>query len=77
MIVSFAILEGFRNQIQTKIFSFAAHLQVKKYDTNNSFEGEPISSRLVERDLSAIPEIKSMQPYAFKTAIAKQAVETI
>jgi len=77
MIVSFAILEGFRNQIQTKIFSFAAHLQVKKYDTNNSFEGEPISSRLVESDLRAIPEIKTMQPYAFKTAIAKAGDEVL
>jgi len=77
MIVSFAILEGFRNEIQTKIFSFAAHLQVKKYDTNNSFEGEPISTRLVESDLKGIPEIKNMQPYTFKTAIAKAGDEVL
>jgi len=77
MIVSFAILEGFRNQIQTKIFSFAAHLQVKKYDTNNSFEGEPISTRLVESDLKDIPDIKNMQPYSFKTAIAKAGDEVL
>jgi len=77
MIVSFAILEGFRNEIQTKIFSFAAHLQVKKYDTNNSFEGEPISTRLVESDLKSIPDIKNMQPYTFKTAIAKAGDEVL
>ena len=77
MIVSFAILEGFRNEIQTKIFSFAAHLQVKKYDTNNSFEGEPISTRLVESDLKSIPDIKNMQPYSFKTAIAKAGDEVL
>ena len=43
MIVSFAILEGFRNEIQSKIFSFGSHLTVSKYDTNNSLEVEPIA----------------------------------
>ncbi|UOQ77801.1 hypothetical protein MUN84_03840 [Hymenobacter sp. 5516J-16] len=42
MVVSFAILEGFRNEIQNKIFSFGSHLQISKYDTNNSLEVEPI-----------------------------------
>lgn len=77
MIVSFSILEGFRNQIQSKIFSFAAHLQVSKYDTNNSFEGDPVSTRAIEKDLKSIPEIKIKQPYAFKTAIAKGSDEVL
>ena len=77
MIVSFAILEGFRNQIQSKIFSFAAHMQVSKYDTNNSFEGNPISTLAVEKDLKNITEIKQRQPYAFKTAIAKGGDEVL
>ncbi|MDB5264162.1 MAG: transporter permease [Adhaeribacter sp.] len=77
MIVSFSILEGFRNQIQSKIFSFAAHLQVSKYDTINSFDGEPISTQAIERDLKGIPEIKTAQPYAFKTAIAKGSDEVL
>ncbi|WP_026462703.1 ABC transporter permease [Adhaeribacter aquaticus] len=71
MIVSFSILEGFRNEIQNKIFSFAAHLQISKYDTNNSFDNEPVSIRAVEEDLQNIPEIKKYQSFAFKTAIAK------
>lgn len=77
MIVSFAILEGFRNQIQSKIFSFAAHLQVRKYDTNNSFEGNPISTLAVEKDLKNIPELKKYQPFALKTAIAKSSDEVL
>lgn len=77
MIVSFSILEGFRNQIQSKIFSFAAHLQVSKYDTNNSFEGNPISVRAVENDLKPVKEIDYYQPFAFKTAIAKSGDEVL
>ena len=71
MIVSFAILQGFRNEIQRKIFSFGAHLQISKYDTNNSFEGKPISTTAVVRNLRGIPGIQHYQPYAFKTAIIK------
>ncbi|QMU29191.1 ABC transporter permease [Adhaeribacter radiodurans] len=71
MIVSFAILQGFRNEIQRKIFSFGAHLQISKYDTNNSFEGKPINTNAVVKNLKGIPEIQHYQPYAFKTAIIK------
>jgi lipoprotein-releasing system permease protein len=71
MIVSFAILQGFRNEIQRKIFSFGAHLQISKYDTNNSFEGKPISTQAVVKNLQGIPGIQHYQPYAFKTAIIK------
>ncbi len=71
MIVSFAILQGFRNEIQRKIFSFGAHLQISKYDTNNSFEGKPINTNSVVKNLKGIPDIQHYQPYAFKTAIIK------
>jgi lipoprotein-releasing system permease protein len=77
MIVSFSILEGFRNEIQNKIFSFGAHLQVTKYDTNNSFEGAPIGTHSIEQDLKEVPGIKYFQPYAFKTAIAKSGDEVL
>ncbi|MGV3640076.1 MAG: ABC transporter permease [Adhaeribacter sp.] len=77
MIVSFSILEGFRHQIQNKIFSFGAHLQVTKYDTNNSFEGAPIGTTSLEKDLRQIPGISYFQPYAFKTAIAKSGDEVL
>ncbi|MDX5348122.1 MAG: ABC transporter permease, partial [Hymenobacteraceae bacterium] len=68
MIVSFSILEGFRNEIQAKIFSFGAHLQISKYDSNNSFEGAPISSNLDIKSL-APGQIKHVQRFARKTAI--------
>lgn len=71
MIVSFAILQGFRNEIQRKIFSFGGHLQISKYDTNNSVEGKPISTTAVVKNLRGIPGIQHYQPYAFKTAIIK------
>ncbi|PRY12702.1 lipoprotein-releasing system permease protein [Pontibacter ummariensis] len=75
MIVSFAILEGFRNEIREKIFSFGAHLQVSKYDTNNSYEGAPISVNIGVTD--SIAGIKQIQPFARKTAIIKTEEEVL
>lgn len=75
MIVSFAILEGFRNEIRDKIFSFGAHLQISKYDTNNSYEGAPISQNIGVTE--EIPGIKKVQGFARKTAIIKTEDEVL
>jgi lipoprotein-releasing system permease protein len=76
MLVSFAILEGFRNEIQAKIFGFGAHLHISKYDTNNSYEGYPISTRNVLEEES-LPGVRHVQPFARKTAIIKTDEEVL
>ena len=77
MVVSFAILQGFRNEIQNKIFSFAAHLQISRYDTNNSLEVAPIGGPRLVKQLHEFPEVKTAQPYAVKTAIIKTREEVL
>ena len=77
MVVSFAILQGFRNEIQNKIFSFGAHLQISRYDTNNSLEVAPIASPNLLAQLHDFPEVKSTHPFAVKTAIIKTPDEVM
>ncbi|MGV3539786.1 MAG: ABC transporter permease [Rufibacter sp.] len=77
MIVSFAILEGFRHEIQTKIFSFGGHLQISKFDTNNSFEGYPMSTATGLEGYAKIPGVSHLQPFARKTAIIKTDEEVL
>lgn len=77
MVVSFAILEGFRNEIQNKIFSFGSHLQISKYDTNNSLEAEPIGQPRLLRELRDNPQVATIQPFARKTAIIKTKDEVL
>lgn len=77
MIVSFAILEGFRHEIQAKIFSFGGHLQISKFDTNNSFEGYPMSTTTGLEDYKKIPGVQHLQPFARKTAIIKTDEEVL
>ena len=77
MVVSFAILQGFRNEIQNKIFSFGAHLQISRYDTNNSLEVAPIGGPRLVRQLHRYPQVAHTQPYAVKTAIIKTPDEVL
>ncbi|KAA3436699.1 ABC transporter permease [Rufibacter hautae] len=77
MIVSFAILEGFRYEIQEKIFSFGGHLQISKFDTNNSFEGYPMGTSTGLGDYKNIPGVAHLQPFARKTAIIKTDDEVL
>jgi lipoprotein-releasing system permease protein len=77
MVVSFAILQGFRNEIQGKIFSFGAHLQISRYDTNNSLEVAPISGPRLQQQLGRFPQVQYTQPYAVKTAIIKTPDEVL
>lgn len=73
MLISFSILEGFQKKIKDKIFSFSGHIQVTKFDTNNSFEESPLSlnTALYRREgiQQAVDKIQtfSMKPGLLKT----------
>jgi len=43
MIIAVAIVTGFQQQIRDKITGFGAHIQIAKFDSNNSFEYSPVS----------------------------------
>lgn len=44
MILAFAILTGFKQEIRDKIAAFSGHIQVVNFDSNYSFETAPVSS---------------------------------
>ncbi len=72
MLVSFSVLQGFRKEIEEKIFSFGAHLQVTKYDVKNSFEENPISTqRNLYANASKFKDILHIQKYSLKAALLK------
>ncbi len=72
MIVSVAIVTGFQKQIRDKIVGFGSHIQVAKFDSNNSFEFEPISKSLAfYHQLEKTEGIKHIQVFATKAGIIK------
>lgn len=44
MILSVAVVKGFKQEIQTKIRGFSGDMQVIKYDNNNSYENSPFKN---------------------------------
>lgn len=72
MIVSMAVISGFRSEITGKLIGFGAHVQVVNLDGNNSLETNPIprNPALVER-LSRIPGFAAAHPFAIKGGILK------
>ncbi len=72
MIVSVAIVTGFQRQIRDKIVGFGSHIQIAKFDSNNSFEFEPISkNQAFYSMLEKTPGIKHIQVFATKAGIIK------
>ena len=72
MIISVAIVTGFQRQIRDKIVGFGSHIQIAKFDSNNSFEFEPISeNQAFYPTLVKTPGIKHIQVFATKAGIIK------
>lgn len=72
MILTVAIVTGFQGQIQEKVIGFGSHIQVSKFDNNESYEPTPIDKRQDFIQLvKAMPEVKHIQTYAIKAGIMK------
>jgi lipoprotein-releasing system permease protein len=72
MIISVAVVAGFKAEIRNKVFGFGSHIQIINYDSNYSYETSPI-----KKDQSFLPELKKLkgvthvQVYATKPGIIK------
>jgi len=72
MIISVAIVVGFKKSISDKMIGFAAHLQIVPFDNNSSLEEQPLTLNpdFIEK-LNANPEISHIQFTAKKAGVLK------
>lgn len=80
MMLSVAIIKGFKTEIQEKVRGYIGDVRVFKYDLNNSFELSPfVPAKETLAQLKKNPEVEFYQPYATKPAIisANNEVEGI
>ncbi len=79
IIVAFGILEGFRNTIHDKIFSFVGHIQVTQFNSGNSYEEKPISTKtsLYQDYREILPNVETIQAFSIKPGIFKTADEVM
>lgn len=72
MILSVAIVVGFKKEVREKVIGFGAHIQVTNFDSNTSYEASPIAvSDTLMKVLSAFPGIRHVERFATKLGILK------
>ncbi|SHF95395.1 lipoprotein-releasing system permease protein [Mariniphaga anaerophila] len=72
MIISVAVVTGFKNEIRNKVIGFGSHIQVINFDSNNSYETQPVSRQqpFLEQ-LAALPGVKQLQVFSTKPGMIK------
>jgi len=72
MIISVAVVTGFKIEIRNKVIGFGSHLQVVNFDSNNSYETRPVSKKqpfLCE--LKNLAGVNHVQVFATKPGMIK------
>ena len=72
MIVTLAVVFGFKQTIRDKVVGFGGHIQVVNFDNNSTYEMQPVvvTDSLLDA-LQAIPGLVSAQPFCTKPGIIK------
>ncbi len=72
MIISIAILVGFKKTIRDKVIGFGSHIQIVNLDTNTSYETVPIDKDPeIVKTIQSIEDVKHVQTFAIKAGIIK------
>ncbi|MDR0363405.1 MAG: ABC transporter permease [Bacteroidales bacterium] len=76
MIISMAIVSGFQTEITNKMVGFGSHIQIMKYDGNNSFEPTPISmNQSYYPGIDTIKGIRHIQMFGYRAGLVKSGEE--
>jgi len=72
MILSVAIVVGFKKEVRNKVIGFGSHIQITNFDSNVSYESNPVavSGSLLD-SLRSFPGIKHAEVFATKPGILK------
>jgi lipoprotein-releasing system permease protein len=75
MILTLAFVNGFQKTVSEKVFSFWGHVRLQQYEPNKALVAEesPLAKNdTVIRVLQKLPEIKTIQAFATKSAVLQQ-----
>ena len=72
MILSVAIVTGFKKEIRNKVIGFGSHIQLVNFDSNSSYETTPVSGNQPWLNgIRKIKGVKNIQSFATKPGIIK------
>ncbi|MDR0799077.1 MAG: ABC transporter permease [Dysgonamonadaceae bacterium] len=72
MILSVAIVIGFKEEVRNKVIGFGSHIQITNFDSNNTYETQPIvvNDTLI-KEIAKNPNVAYIQKFATKPGIIK------
>lgn len=72
MILSVAIVIGFKKEVRNKVIGFGSHIQITNFDNNSSYETIPIAvGDSLLQGLQAYPGVRHVERFATKPGILK------
>jgi len=72
MILSLAIIKGFKQEIREKVRGFAADITIYRYDLNNSFEmSQIVQDNAFIKRIKSLPYVTGISAFATKPGIIK------
>lgn len=72
MLISVAVVTGFKSEVRNKVIGFGSHIQIVNFNSRNSYELSPISkNQPFLQNLTNIEGIKQVQAFATKTGMIK------
>lgn len=76
MIIAVSVVTGFKYEITRKIVGFGSHIQILNFDSNESYETQPIDkNQEFLNQLRSEPYIANLQVFATKAGIIKTKTE--
>ncbi|MFC2087129.1 ABC transporter permease [Bacteroidota bacterium] len=76
MILSIAIMTGFKKEITEKVVGFGSHIQILNFDNNSSYETKPIGKNQEFIDLiQSVEGIRHIQEFALEGGIIRRNEE--
>ncbi|GHV48739.1 ABC transporter permease [Bacteroidia bacterium] len=76
MVLSVAIITGFKKEVRNKVIGFGSHIQITNFDNNISYETQPIatSDSLLDA-IRSFPGIRHAEVFATKPGLLKTATD--
>ena len=72
MLLSVAVMVGFKKEVRNKVIGFGGHIQIMYFNSNTFYESYPIAvSDSLIAELKTVPNVSYVQKYASKPAIIK------
>ena len=76
MLISVAVVIGFKKEIRNKTIGFGGHIQITNFDNNNTYEMKPIKAdKALITKITSIDGVKHVQRFSTKPGIIKTDTE--